>query len=68
MKLINIAKQVENLNDEEFLTYYIFNITKKLKNSLTSTALCAHYSFSQQKNEIDKTNILMRYKTLLNLK
>lgn len=68
MKLINIAKQVENLNDEEFLTYYIFNIAKKLKNSLTSTALCAHYSFSQQKNEIDKTNILLRYKTLLNLK
>ena len=65
MKILNVAKAVEHLNDEEFLTYYIFNFLKNAKNGMTSSAICAHYSFSQQKTEVDKTDILERYKKLM---
>lgn len=68
MKLLNIAKEVEHLNDEEYLTYYVFNKLKFAKNGMTSKAICSHYSFSQQKNEVDKTDILERYKQIMESK
>lgn len=67
LKLIDMPKRVEHLNDEEFLTYYIFNYLKNVKNCLTSNCLCSHYSFSQQKAEVDNTDILDRYKKLVNV-
>lgn len=68
MKIVNIAKDVEHLNDEEYLTYYVFDKLRKAKNGMTSKAICAHYSFSQQKAEVDKTDILSRYKKLMEAK
>lgn len=68
MKIINIAKEVEHLNDEEYLTYYVFNKLKSAKNGMTSTALCSHYSFSQQKPVVDRTDVLDRYKKLMESK
>lgn len=65
LKLLNMPKLVVHLNDEEFLTYYVFNFLKNAKNGLTSKCKCAHYSFSQQKTVIDKTDILERYKKLV---
>ena len=65
MKLLKITKDLEKYNDEEYLCYYIFDKLKKAKHGLTSKCICSHYSFSPQKSDMDKTNILEKYKALI---
>ena len=68
MKILKITEDLKKYNDEEFLGCYIFDKLKKAKHGLTSKCICAHYSFSPQKAEMDKTDILERYKKLIEKK
>ena len=64
-KLLKLLDDVGKENDEHVFTYHVFNKIPKAKNIVIDDCLVCHYAFSKQKDEIDKTNILERYKKLV---
>ncbi len=67
-KELDVYKKInESYSDELFLTYNIFNFTNK-KHCILGNTLVAHFAFSGQKGLRDRTDILKKYKELINEK
>jgi hypothetical protein len=63
----NHYKKIANSKDEEEYLTNIVTKNKNIVNCICGNALCSHYSYWTQKEFLDKTNILKKYKEILEI-